>query len=211
MSNPRSIPRHRGHGRDTRSRSSLRITVTTGLLFALGLAWGVLRAEPAAMPPWEDQLAGLEGVYIDADIVGADLPMMVTEEEIETEMRTRLWEAGVWVFEDPDDERNAPLLTLTFFAEPVEPVFPSDEGDVVRVYPIFIDLSLTELVTGVKRVESEVTQTLVGQTWWTHVQAWAMERTMRHIACLAVKKALDQFIEDFEAGRHARRDSLVMR
>jgi len=181
------------------------------LLFALGPNGGVARAEPAAMPPWEDQLAGLEGVYIDADIVGADIAMMVTEEEIETEMRTRLWEAGVWVFETPDDERNAPLLTLTFIAEPVEPVFPTDEGDVVRVYPIFIDLNLTEPVTGIKRAESEVTQTLVGQTWWTHVQAWAMERTMRHIACLAVKKALDQFIEDFEAARHPQRDKLVIR
>jgi hypothetical protein len=185
------------------------MVVTMVLLFALGLARGVLRAEPAAMPPWEDQLAGLEGVYIDADIVGPDIAMMVTEEEIETEMRTRLWEAGVWVFEDLDDERNAPVLTLTFIAEPVEPVFPTDEGDMVRVYPIFIDLNLTEPVTGIKRMESEVTQTLVGQTWWTHVQAWAMERTMRHIACLAVKKALDQFIEDFEAARRPQGDSLV--
>jgi len=157
-------------------------------------------AEPALVPPWGEQLTGLEGVYIAAHVVGADIPMMVTEEEIETEMRTRLWQAGIWVFEEPDDERNAPLLTLTFIAEPIEPVFPSDEGDVVRVYPISIDLNITEPVRGIKRVDPGSGQQLVGQTWWTHVQAWAMERTMRHIACLAVKKALDQFILDFETG-----------
>ncbi|MEN8131677.1 MAG: hypothetical protein ABFS45_16105 [Pseudomonadota bacterium] len=50
---------------------------------------------------------------------------------------------------------------------------------------------------------------MLGQTWWTHVQAWAVERKMRDIACLAVKKALDEFIADYRAANIASDNALT--
>jgi hypothetical protein len=75
---------------------------------------------------------------------------------------------------------------------------PSDENEATRIYPIFIVLELTEPVHGIQRSSNHSRKQLIGKTWWTHVQAWALERRVRNISCMAVKKALDEFITDYQ-------------
>ncbi|MCP4407114.1 MAG: hypothetical protein GY807_05010 [Gammaproteobacteria bacterium] len=148
---------------------------------------------------WDNQLSGIDYFRVSAYVEGVDISMLVTSMEIEAEMRQRLQQAGIWVLENHEAEEGVPKLTLNFFADSIEPVLPSDEGEVVRIYPIFIDLELAEPVHGIQRSPNHSRRLLIGKTWWANVQAWAVETRMRSIACMAVEKALDEFIADYQA------------
>lgn len=148
---------------------------------------------------WGKQLGGIDYFRVSAYVEGVDISMLVTELEIEAEMKQRLRQAGIWVIENHEAEEGVPKLTLNFFSDSIEPALPSDEGEAVRIYPIFIDLELAEPVHGIQRSSNHSRRLLTGKTWWTNVQAWAMERRVRSIACMAVNKALDEFIADYQA------------
>jgi hypothetical protein len=147
---------------------------------------------------WSKQLAGIDYFRVSAYVEGEEISMLVTEMEIEAEMKQRLRQAEIWVLENHEAEEGAPTLTLSFFSDSIEPTLPSDENETTRIYPIFIDLELTEPVHRIQRLSEHSRRPLIGKTWWTHVQAWSLERRVRNIACMAVKKALDEFITDYQ-------------
>jgi hypothetical protein len=143
------------------------------------------------------QLRGLEGVRLSVFVEGEDIPMMITEQEVRLSMRQALWEAGIWVFEDQEDTGDIGVLSLNFYSEAVEPALPGDDEEAVRIYPIFITLAVRKPVYANPGAEGGAHTVMTGQIWWTEVHAWAVERGMRDIACVAVRKAVAQFVRDY--------------
>ncbi len=148
------------------------------------------------------QLRDLEGVHLDAFVEGEDIPLMVTEQEVRQSMRQALWEAGIWVFEDQEETGNIGVLRLNFYSEAIEPALPGEDDETVRIYPIFITLGLERPVYTHPGTDGDAPMT--AQIWWTQVHAWAVERRVRDIACVAVRKALARFVRDYLAANATR-------
>jgi hypothetical protein len=139
------------------------------------------------------------GVFVE----GEDIPMMVTEQEVRRSMRQALWEAGIWVFEDQEDTGDIGVLSLNFYSEAIEPALPGDDDETMRIYPIFITLGVVKPVYAKPGADGGAHTPMSAQIWWTEIHAWAVERRVRDIACVAVRKALAQFVEDYLAANAA--------
>lgn len=170
-------------------------------LFAvlLGVAW--LGGSPNATGDHSlgAQLEGLEGVRLAPFVAGEDIPMMVTEREVGQSMRQALWEAGIWVFEDQEETGDIGVLRLNFYSEAIEPALPGEDDEALRIYPIFITLGLERPVYVNPGADGDLPPPVTAQIWWTEVHAWAVERRVRDIACVAVRKALARFVRDYLA------------
>ncbi|MEN8130070.1 MAG: hypothetical protein ABFS45_07710, partial [Pseudomonadota bacterium] len=57
---------------------------------------------------WGNQLGGIDYFRVSAYVEGVDVGMMVTEMEIEAEMKQRLRQAGIWVLENHEAEEGVP-------------------------------------------------------------------------------------------------------
>jgi hypothetical protein len=169
----------------------------------LGLAGLWAASVCAGESPLGAQLRGLEGVRLGVFVEGEDIPMMVTEQEVRRSMRQALWEAGIWVFEDQEDTGDIGVLSLNFYSEAIEPALPGDDDETMRIYPIFITLGVVKPVYAKPGADGGAHTPMSAQIWWTEIHAWAVERRVRDIACVAVRKALAQFVEDYLAANAA--------
>ena len=147
-------------------------------------------------------LRGLEVFTVEAIVDGPEVGMLVTEAEIEAEMSEVLTQAGIWSDRIGDLDFRGGRLQLVFRSYSVEPVLPEAHDQPVQIFPISVYLAASRpLYLGGDGEATEVE----AQVWWTHVEAWALQRTMHSVACLAVRRALDQFLEAHAAAQQAGR------
>lgn len=164
------------------------------------LIFSLLCAPPGAAErdavPAATALDGLERFTVDAVVVGQEARMLVTDQEIETEMAGILTRAGIPANPGEDREHGVGRLHLTFKAYSVEPVLPAEYDESVRLFPISVYLAASRpMYIG----KGDDTRPVEADVWWTHVDAWALERTLGTVACLAVRKALSQFVDFYGA------------
>lgn len=136
----------------------------------------------------------LDSFTVDSLVIGGEVSMLVTDREITEAMVERLTQAGIFADLEEDPEYRGGHLNLVFEAYSIEPVLPGDSEEPVRIYPISIYLSATRPLF---LLDGKAQRPIEGQVWWTHVEAWALERAVRDITCLAVRKALDRFVDAY--------------
>lgn len=150
---------------------------------------------PPLQPPGR-ALGDLEAFSVSATVVGPEVAMLVTEGEIVQAMREALGQGDVFVDEVPEEDSAGGWLHLTLEAYAVEPWVPEDAGQGLRIYPISIELSAGR---SLYLAPEPAAPAVAAQVWTTHVAAWALEGSVREIACLAVRKALTRFMNAYRS------------
>lgn len=145
-------------------------------------------------------LRDLDGFTVEAVVDGVEVSTLVTASDIEKEMTAVLTQSGIWNDAIDDPDFRVGRLRLVFKSYSIEPVLPEAHTEPVHVFPISVYLMASRPLYlhgdgGATEVEAQV--------WWTHVEAWALQRTMHSVACMAVRRALGQFLDAHAAAQPA--------
>lgn len=145
-------------------------------------------------------LRGLDGFAVEAIVDGPEVSMLLTDGEIEQEMTDVLKYAGIWRDSAGAKDGRGGRLQLVFQSYALEPVLPESHDEPVRVFPISVYLAASRplyLADGGSTTEVEA------HVWWTHVEAWALQRTMHSVACMAIRRALGEFLDAHAAAQQS--------
>ena len=143
-------------------------------------------------------LHGVPGFTVEAVVGGPEVRMLVTEADVEAEMVRVLTQAGIGTVAANASGAGDARLLLMFKSYSIEPVLPHEHDEPVQLFPVSVHLGVSRPVS----VQSGDGNTVVrAQVWWTHVEGWALQRTMHSVACVAVRRVLGQFVEAYTAAQ----------